>query len=752
MSPQKLFIHFDKQNYAAGETIWLKGYLIDGSNHTLHAATANIYLELWNAQGEMIRELIFQPSEGIFHGHIFIDPDIPDGNYAIRAYTDWMLNQGEPFLFYHYFYIKNPAFANSIDNDTRRFNREFNSMLEALGQEIKVEFFPEGGKLISELESRVAIRIVDGTGKGIKAKGLVKDESGLTITEFETNEAGLGLFNLKPKPGQQYQSEINAGGRKPVMANLTQVYSEGYTLRADIVNGLLEISLSRAGLTSPSSKSILLAHSGGELVYLKPDIELEEPQKIRIPLKELPSGISHFSLFSADKEPVAERLVFVNHDDQLYFDIRAQLLREAEVNALNIDVLASDEEGNPIAGNFSVSVQYGDVGHRTHYENIFSYFLLSSDLEGPQPNPALYFDYSQDNVEAMVDLLMLTNSWKRFSWSEIFNEEEPEISFSPVNGITVSGSLTGRQKFSGIANAEVKMRLVEDHSVSSQAKTDASGNFLFNDLSLADSVLIEIIPPMIEGRQTPEVSLNPSGRALSGAAPLAYNPNVSTLPQQITERGSNWSRPRAERSAQSPSRGGQLFGSPDQTIYVNDNEPYSEVIDVLRDKAVGLSISPSGFITIRGPSSIMYQSPPLFFVDGIESEGAFFGTHPRDIERIEIFRGASTAAFGARGASGALAAYTKRRDYQSEISSSNIFYVSGWHVPRQFNLDIDESLAFEALNTVKTAFWEPQLVAGEDGTASFRFVPLPGVTQYRIVIQGVGTNGKIGYAEFVIGN
>jgi len=257
---------------------------------------------------------------------------------------------------------------------------------------------------------------------------------------------------------------------------------------------------------------------------------------------------------------------------------------------------------------------------------------------------------------------------------------------------------------------------------------------------------------MIEGRQTPEVSLSSSGRSETGVSPMVYNPNVNTLPQQITERGSNWSRPRAERPSQTPSRGGQLFGTPDQTIYVNDNEPYSEVIDILRDKAVGLSISPSGFITIRGPSSIMYQSPPLFFVDGIESEGAFFGTHPRDIERIEIFRGASTAAFGARGASGALAAYTKRRDYQSEIFSSNIFYASGWHVPRQFNKDIDESMAPETLNTVKTAFWEPQLVAGEDGTASFRFVPLPGVTQYRIVIQGMGENGKIGYAEFVIGN
>jgi hypothetical protein len=250
----------------------------------------------------------------------------------------------------------------------------------------------------------------------------------------------------------------------------------------------------------------------------------------------------------------------------------------------------------------------------------------------------------------------------------------------------------------------------------------------------------------------PDIVLEPSARKEIGIGSMLYSPNVNTLAQQITDRGSNWSRPRAERSSQATSRGGQLFGTPDQTIYLHPNEPYSSVIDVLRDKAVGLTISPTGFISIRGVRSINYQSPPLFYIDGIESEGAFLNTHPRDLERIEIFRGASAAVFGVRGANGALVAYSKRRDYDAESTSSSVFMVKGLHASREFFQETEIAAAFDPLNEVKTAFWKPQLVAGEDGIASFQFFPLSGVTRYRIVIQGVSNNGKIGYAEFVIGN
>jgi hypothetical protein len=323
LNPQKIFVHFDREQYFAGETIWLKGYIVSGTDHSPDTTTANVYLELWNPMGEKVQELIFRPREGSFHGQIEIDPGIPDGNYVIRAYTDWMLNLDESFLFYKYFYISNPGFANSIDNDSRKFNREFNSTLESQQQNLMVQFFPEGGDLVIGLESRVALKLSDATGRGLNAMGSVKDETGKVISGFVTNNAGIGLFTLKPEPGKKYIAEINTGGRRPAIESLPLPLNQGFSLKAEKIDGFLEVSVSHASPTIKSPACALVVHSRGKPVFFKPDLIVDAPQKIKIPLSDLPSGITHITLFSADAKPLAERLVFVNHDDQVYFDIRA---------------------------------------------------------------------------------------------------------------------------------------------------------------------------------------------------------------------------------------------------------------------------------------------------------------------------------------------------------------------------------------------------------------------------------------------
>jgi len=753
LQAQKLFIHFDKQHYVAGETMWFKGYLVEATDHLPHPSSANVYLELWNVRGEKVLELICQPSHGIFYGQIDIDPGLPDGNYVIRAYTDHMLNLGESFLFYKYFYISNPDFANSIDNDTRQFNRDFNETLDALHQNLKVQFFPEGGSLITGLESRLGIKVTDQAGNGIIVKGNIQDDLGKIHAQFETNHAGIGIFSIKPESGRQYMAQINSEREGKVVRPLPLALDKGYTLNAAIEGGMLIVTVSYAPLSIQPPPSLLVAHSRGKTVFVKSGILIDSSQVIQIPLSNFPTGISHITLFSNDLKPVAERLVFVNHDDQIYFDISARIFRSGDANALNIEVLATDFDGKPIEGNFSVAVQYGNVGDRSHHENIFSYLLMSSELKEPVAQPVFYFDALKDPEGAMVDHLMLTQTWQRFSWEDVTNPALPVIQFTPSYGATISGRLTaGEQGQLGVGDTEVQMRLIEDPLVTAKTRTNTDGKFSFGGLSVAEGSLVEIIPSMIAGRQLPEVKLNTSARIGEGVKPFTYTPNLHTLRKKITDRGNDWRRPSADRPGRTTTVSGQLFGTPDQTIYISPDEPYSKVIDVLRDKVRGLTVSPSGFITMGGVTSIMHQSQPLFFVDGIESQVAFLGTHPREIERIEIFRGASTAVFGARGAAGALVAYTRQHAFELKAPSQNIFSVAGLHVPRQFIQETQQPVSFDMLYPVKTAFWEPNLITDPDGKANFSLLTIAGVTQYRIVIQGVGNNGKVGFAEFVIGN
>ncbi len=753
VAPQKLFLHTDKSNYQAGETIWFKAYLVNGITHQPDLSEANIHVEVLDYQGQPVTGLVLMPENGSASGEIALDSDLPDGNYFIRAFTDWMLNAGEDFLFRQDFYLENPNYANRIENSSRRFNQNFNRDLERQQQQFSMGLFPEGGTLVAGVSTRIAVKLTDATGRGIKANGEIKDSQGNPVVTFKTNEAGLGVFDLEPESGMRYIAEARIAGQRPVQADLPRAVTEGFGLRVDILDGeTLQLTVHYVSEQSSTGKCALLGHTRGQANFFLTDVGVNGNMTIRLPLSDFPTGITHFTLFSEDARPLAERLVFINHDDQAYFDMRAQALRTGDASALNIDLLASDQMGIPLEGDFSVSVQFGNIAERSYRDNIFSYLFLSSDLKGMVQDPALYFDYTQESVEEAVDLLMLTHGWRRFSWSQVMSGHDPVMAHTPVYGTSLRGQLVVPDEHQGVRNAEVTMRLAEDRSKVYTTRTNERGVFTFENLPFTDSVLVEILPPALSGRVIPKVEVLDSGPGQVQDVVVEYGYNVFSQPQQVTARGRDWSRRRPERRESTGGSQASAYGRPDQTIYVDPNEPYSAMIDVLRDKAVGVTVSSSGSITVRGPSSINYQGPPMFIIDGVESDGAFMSAHPRDIERIEIFRGASTAAFGMRGAQGVFVAYSRRRDFESEVSGQNMFLIAGLHAPREFYTDFEMPFPRIGEHQVKTLLWEPELMTNAEGLANIQFLPVGGVTQYRIVIQGVSRDGKIGFGEFLIGN
>jgi TonB-dependent SusC/RagA subfamily outer membrane receptor len=81
---------------------------------------------------------------------------------------------------------------------------------------------------------------------------------------------------------------------------------------------------------------------------------------------------------------------------------------------------------------------------------------------------------------------------------------------------------------------------------------------------------------------------------------------------------------------------------------------------------VMISGTPDGGIAvrIRGASSIMASTAPLYVIDGLPIEagpdGALSGINPRDIASIQVLKdAASTAFYGVRGANGVIVIKTK---------------------------------------------------------------------------------------------
>src|SRR6478609_7946734 len=97
---EKLYLHFDKPLYVAGEDIWFKTYLVDAAVHKANATSTVVYVEFIDPGKKILKRLVLPSSHGYSQGDFHLADSLPQGNYAIRAYTNHMKNQGEDFHFF----------------------------------------------------------------------------------------------------------------------------------------------------------------------------------------------------------------------------------------------------------------------------------------------------------------------------------------------------------------------------------------------------------------------------------------------------------------------------------------------------------------------------------------------------------------------------------------------------------------------------------------------------------------------------
>jgi len=105
---EKLYLHIDKPYYSAGEKLWFKGYLVNGSTYLKDTLSNYIYVELFSKQDSLIARQKIKRAKGDFFGCINLPKTLIEGDYYLRSYTTWMQNFDKDYFFYRNLYIANP--------------------------------------------------------------------------------------------------------------------------------------------------------------------------------------------------------------------------------------------------------------------------------------------------------------------------------------------------------------------------------------------------------------------------------------------------------------------------------------------------------------------------------------------------------------------------------------------------------------------------------------------------------------------
>ncbi|OCX51240.1 TonB-dependent receptor [Mucilaginibacter sp. PPCGB 2223] len=850
---EKVYLHLDKPYYAIGDDIWFKAYVTIGGKHQLSALSGILNVELINDKDSVKKAVKLPVTAGVAWGDFKLTDSLSEGNYRIRAYTNWMRNAGED-----YFFDKTIQVGNSIANNVLtkasytystqkdqqhidatinytdlqgqpldgkevnytvelsfrqvargkgitdsegNLNISFNNNMPALlksghitttiklepkqsitkvvpvkasSQKTDVQFFPEGGTFISGIRNKVAFKAVGADGLGVDVKGMVVDNEGQTVASITTQHLGMGVFVIMPQAGKTYSAKLTYPDGSEGTVALPKPADAGYALSVndtyDPENVIVKISTNEATLGANQNNEIsLLAHSGGNVIFTAKTKLTDPVFSAKIAKSRFPSGIAQFTLFSANGQPLNERIALIQNPGQLNITVSSEKASYAPRENVKLNIDARNKDGQPVVGSFSVSVtdESKVPFNEANESTILSNLLLSSDIRGYIEQPNYYFTNVSDKTRADLDILMMTQGYRRFEWKKLMAGSLAPLAFRPEKSLDISGHV---KTASGkpVVKGKVTIFSTAGGMFLLDTLTDEQGAFAFRNLVFRDSVKFVVQARNAKEGRDVEIELDnvplPIVTANKNAADVEVNVNAALMPyllnsknqyddflkyglvnKTIMLKGVTISDTKKSKAPNSDNLNGA--GNADQVITSDKLEACATLTQCLIGKANFINFRNGMAYSTRTP-----YTPMLVVLDGMSMDNFDLDDlSPNDVSSVEVLRSiAYTAIYGSRAGGGVLVITTKRggedQGYRSYAPGITTYYPKGYYQARKFYEPQynDPKTNTRVADLRTTIFWEPNLITTKNGAASLSFFNADGKGSYKAVVEGMDADGNIG--------
>ncbi len=837
---EKLYLQTDKPLYISGETVWFRAWLVDA---VLHKPLANkyVYVELINPLDSVVNRLKIRQDQGAFSGYIPLDENLPEGDYTLCGYTDYMQNLGEDFFFRKYIRIISPLSASIkseaefiFDRDDRltaevsfsdiitrkkikydqlkiRVNDQpasevktgndtmvhfsFRLPAETTPRVLTVEtvkgtrlfpipyptddfevtFYPEGGYMLQGVPCTVAFKALNSRGLPENVTVKIVNGNGFEYGQVKTTHDGMGLFSIVAKEGEKYYAICTDEQGHEKRFELPEAASDMYSISTETVKNNLYVSVLKSTDIQEECPLFLLLHTRGIVLYAAPwDPDYSS---IMFDTDKFPSGVMQIILFDCNMNPLSERLVFCLNNDQAHVELNTDLQNYKSRQKVNAGVKITDINGIPREGTFSVSVTDDNDIKPDSSASILTNLLLTSDLKGYINNPAYYFRENNPEAAEALDLLMLTNGWRRYNIPDAVNGKFTTPVYPERYGMEIKGRTRSMVRGKPVAEGLVAIFSWEAGYYDETA-TDLNGRFAFNGIEFPDSssfilqaldkkgskgieLLIEpdkfprvsALPPLV----VPEFENRPEEKHLSSYVSKAdtkytiENGMRTIYIEEVVITGKAPGEKDYRFSYYMPKNSPEIMTSEEIEAYqpsnVSDLLKYIPHVDLVTDE-FGQRKVILGRMSYRLPGGPSYNYAALIIDDLIIQDYDIDNIiDPSNIERIGVLKGAQATLLGGDGAGGAIVITTKT-GYQTYDNAPkyNIRKITplGYQKPDLFyspRYDTPELRENRQADLRTTIYWNPNVTVSSSGEAMFDFYTADSPTTYSVVIEGVTSDG-----------
>ena len=545
---ERVYVHFDNTSYYKGENIWFKAYVVRDDNLHHTDISRILYVELLNPIGYPIETQKLVIENGQAHGSFELKDTLNAGFYEVRAYTQWMLNfttgdphgwrrmhssqarrqwgervlrymKGNAGVFSRVFPIYEPVDnGNYYQRRMPQLAKATSSTIDKEKDHLMIDFYPEGGNLIRDVEGRIAYQAHNSEGRTLNVEGqLIR--RGKTIGQFKSDYAGRGVFSVTPDSldseelTKGLELKVNYAGKSYTFP-LPKPKKRGYSLCVFSNADQMKAIIARNAKTPGQQLGLSVTSRGHTYYYDMVDLESDLTAVTLIDKHSLQTGVNVVTLFTCDGKVLAQRLVFVNnHDMDGYKLLAATSTWQSDslepYQKMTLDYQLVDSKGQPVRAehDFSIAVTDGISREETYDDNtVLTYLLLSSEVKGFIPHPEYYFESDDAEHRGALDQLLMVQGWTRYDYEQMMSGDSFEPMLAVERGLTFAARVWDDNDYNARTHWKLQNNkpywvyselyiegdtVARDHSLDSfvkpeliildcETKIDSTGTFRFN--------------------------------------------------------------------------------------------------------------------------------------------------------------------------------------------------------------------------------------------------------------------------------
>lgn len=297
-----------------------------------------------------------------------------------------------------------------------------------------VKFYPEGGNMVNGLPSNISWEVKDQQNRPIPLKALLYKNQKI-IDTIETNSYGIGKFILNPESGVEYAVKLIHSNLADSLYSLPVTIEKGLALI--VQNAIVEDTL-RINLKSTENLNLTLVVHNFRNCFLNIPFKITaENMLLKLPLDEVPKGLTTLTIVDSLNRPLAERLFFAHYSNEekiaISTDKETYNQREKVNLKLNLKI-----DKNALVSIAAIQQNRLDL-KKTNDIECYTYLTNELATLPINNNGRIYKD--RDYLEQVL----LVKGWRRYTWQGL-NGSQPTDTLVQTDSLAINGKIRRQKK------------------------------------------------------------------------------------------------------------------------------------------------------------------------------------------------------------------------------------------------------------------------------------------------------------------